>query len=190
MNHDKDHPTHATHATGYENTRDGDRHDANRDPITGEPGSHPVGSTLGAAAAGTAGAVVGSLAGPVGIVVGSALGVAAGAAVGHNAAESANPTVIDIEPELRDSFATRPYASQGTYEDYRGAYAFGAQKRTQFEGSREWDDHLEAQLRSDWEQHPDAAHRSWDEVRPAVRDSWTQADARLREHQQSGDYRL
>ena len=173
----------ATHATGYEKTRAGDQPDANRDPITGEPGSHPVGTTVGAAAAGTAGAIVGALGGPVGIVVGTALGVAAGAAVGRNAAETVNPTVIDIEPELRDTFANRPYASSGSYEDYRGAYAFGAQQRSQFDTTRAWDDELETQLRSSWEQHPDAAHRNWDEVRPAVRDAWGTADERLRAHQ-------
>jgi hypothetical protein len=41
--------------------------DANRDPITGAPGSHPVGTGLGAAAGGmAAGAAAGSVAGPAG----------------------------------------------------------------------------------------------------------------------------
>ena len=53
--------------------------DANRDPITGTPGSHPVGTGVGAAAGGIAGgigagALAGSVAGPVGTVIGAAVG--------------------------------------------------------------------------------------------------------------------
>ena len=40
--------------------------DMNRDPITGEPGSHPVGTGVGAAGGAAAGAVVGSVFGPIG----------------------------------------------------------------------------------------------------------------------------
>ena len=42
----------------------------NRDPITGAPGAHPVGTGLGATGGALAGAAAGSLAGPVGTVVG------------------------------------------------------------------------------------------------------------------------
>ena len=38
----------------------------NRDPITGEPGSHPVSTGAGAVVGGAAGAAAGSVAGPVG----------------------------------------------------------------------------------------------------------------------------
>ena len=41
--------------------------DANRDPISGAPGAHPVGTGVGAIAGGAAaGAAVGTVAGPVG----------------------------------------------------------------------------------------------------------------------------
>jgi hypothetical protein len=40
--------------------------DANRDPITGAPGSHPIGTGVGALAGGVAaGAAIGTMAGPV-----------------------------------------------------------------------------------------------------------------------------
>src|SRR5204863_3392131 len=43
--------------------------DANRDPITGEPGSHPVGTAVGGAGGAATGAAVGgALGGPVGAV--------------------------------------------------------------------------------------------------------------------------
>lgn len=167
--------------------QDPDRNPANRDPITGEPGSHPVGTTLGAAAAGTAGAIVGSIAGPVGIVVGSALGVAAGGAAGHNAAETANPTRnVDIEPYLKQSFADRSYATNGQYEDYHTAYAFAARERSAMEDSRRWDDGLEEELRARWEAEPDTADQRWEDVSPAVRDAWAEADARIQEYENDG----
>ena len=40
--------------------------DANPDPITGAPGSHPIGTGVGAAAAGLAGAKIGAAVGTVG----------------------------------------------------------------------------------------------------------------------------
>ena len=50
-------------------------HDANRDPLTGAPGAHPVGVGLGTAAGGmAAGAAAGAVAGPVGAVAGAVVG--------------------------------------------------------------------------------------------------------------------
>ena len=66
---------------------------ANRDPITGTPGAHPVGTGVGAAAGGVAaGAAVGSVAGPVGTVVGAAVGAVAGGLAGKGVAEKIDPT--------------------------------------------------------------------------------------------------
>ena len=157
------------------------KHDANRDPITGEPGSHPVGTTVGAAAAGTAGAIVGAgLAGPLGAAVGAGLGVAAGAAVGHNAAETVNPTYIDVEPELVAQFGERDYTNGRPYEDYRDAYAFGAAERSKLAGDRvDWDDRLEANLRTRWDSTRAKAGLAWDDAKHAVRDSWHAVERRL-----------
>ena len=71
------------------NDRDGD---ANRDPISGAPGSHPVGTGLGAAAGGAAAGVAGAAiagaatgaamtgpAAPVGAAIGAVIGAGAGA---------------------------------------------------------------------------------------------------------------
>src|SRR4051794_32509382 len=53
--------------------------DSNQDPITGEPGAHPVGVGVGTAAGGAAaGALGGAAAGPVGAVVGAVAGGLAG----------------------------------------------------------------------------------------------------------------
>ncbi|MEO7599157.1 MAG: PRC and DUF2382 domain-containing protein [Opitutus sp.] len=65
---------------------------ANRDPITGEPGSHPVGTAAGAAALGAAGAATGAIAGPIGVGVGAAAGAIIGGLSGKAASEQFNPT--------------------------------------------------------------------------------------------------
>lgn len=52
---------------------------ANRDPLTNEPGAHPVGTGLGAAIGGAAtGVAVGAMAGPIGAAVGGVVGAVAG----------------------------------------------------------------------------------------------------------------
>lgn len=68
----------------------------NRDPISGAPGAHPVGTGVGAAAGGVAaGAAIGSVAGPVGTAVGAAVGAIAGGLAGKQVAETIDPTVDD-----------------------------------------------------------------------------------------------
>jgi uncharacterized protein (TIGR02271 family) len=66
--------------------------DANRDPITGEPGAHPVGTAAGATAGGAAGAAAGSIGGPIGMGVGAATGAVVGGLAGSAAGEQFNPT--------------------------------------------------------------------------------------------------
>lgn len=74
---------------------------ANRDPITGAPGAHPVGTGIGAATGGVAaGAAAGSVAGPVGTAVGAAVGAVAGGLAGKGVAEKADPTVVDGKKTL------------------------------------------------------------------------------------------
>lgn len=63
-----------------------DRNDANRDPITNEPGAHPVGTGLGAAVGGAAaGAATGAFGGPVGAAIGGVVGAVAGGLAGKAA---------------------------------------------------------------------------------------------------------
>src|SRR5881394_2140943 len=57
--------------------------DANRDPLTGAPGAHPVGTATGAVAGGiAAGAAAGTVAGPVGTAIGAAVGAVVGGLAG------------------------------------------------------------------------------------------------------------
>lgn len=59
------------------------RDDTNADPFTGEAGSHPVGTGLGASAGALTGATVGTMvAGPLGTLVGGVFGAVTGVLVG------------------------------------------------------------------------------------------------------------
>ena len=98
-------------------TIDGRRVDANNDPLTGEPGAHPVGVGVGAVAGGmAAGAAVGTVAGPVGTAVGAAVGAVAGGLVGKGVAEGIDPTAEDAY--WRENYRSRDYANGRSYDDF------------------------------------------------------------------------
>src|SRR5690349_9534234 len=98
-------------------TRQSDAPDANRDPLSGETGAHPIGVGVGAAAAGAAGAAIGAVGGPVGAAVGGVIGAVAGGLAGKGIAESIDPTTEDAY--WRDNYRSRPYHREGTdYETY------------------------------------------------------------------------
>src|SRR5829696_8613217 len=89
--------------------------DANPDPITGAPGSHPIGTGVGAAGMGAAGAAIGAAvsgpAAPIGAAVGAVVGAVAGGLAGKGVAEVVNPTAE--EEYWRDNYQNRPYVRQG-----------------------------------------------------------------------------
>ncbi len=146
---------------------------ANRDPISGAPGAHPLGVGIGAAAGGIAtGAAVGSVAGPVGTVVGAAIGALAGGLVGKGAAEMVDPTVEDVY--WRDNYASRPYVNaERTYDDYAPAYRYGVESynRHYQRGYEE----AEADLSRDWDTVRGNSSLAWDDAKYAVRDAWDRA---------------
>src|SRR5436305_12601800 len=122
--------------------------DANRDPVTGEPGAHPVGTGVGAAVGGAAAGVLGgaaagavsgsAAAGPVGTVVGAVVGGVAGGLAGKGIAESIDPTAEDAY--WRENYKTRPYYDSATsYDDYRPAYQYGWEARSRY-GDRTFDE--------------------------------------------------
>jgi len=69
-----------------------DETDSNLDPITGEPGAHPVGTGLGATGGALAGAAIGAVGGPIGMTAGALVGAVAGGLVGKEVAEKVDPT--------------------------------------------------------------------------------------------------
>ncbi|MEO8855997.1 MAG: hypothetical protein ABI343_03315 [Burkholderiaceae bacterium] len=141
----------------------------NRDPLTGEPGAHPMGTGIGAALGGAAaGAVTGTAAGPLGTVVGAALGAIVGGLAGKSAAEAIDPTSEDLY--WRDHFVHRPYAQGATFDDYGPAYGYGVHAVGRHPGRRFED--VEAELARDWDSARGRSRLEWARAREAARDAW------------------
>lgn len=152
------------------------KRDANPDPLTGTPGSHPVGTGAGAVGGAVAGAVAGSaVGGPIGTVVGGVVGAVAGAAAGKGLAEVVNPTVEDAY--WRDNFRTRPYISGEPYDVYRPAYRYGWESYGTYTG-RKFDE-VESDLERGWEKTEYATKLGWDKAKNATRDAWHRIERAL-----------
>jgi uncharacterized protein YcfJ len=157
--------------------------DSNPDPITGAPGSHPIGTGVGAAGGGAAGAAVGAAIGagmtgpaaPIGAAIGAVVGAVAGGLAGKGAAEAVNPTNEDAF--WRENYATRPYYESGyTYdEDYRPAYEYGWMSRSEHAGTAFHE--VEPHLQSGWTAAKTNSRLGWDKAKHAVRDAWDRIDS-------------
>lgn len=143
---------------------------ANRDPITGAPGAHPVGTGVGALVGGAAaGAAAGTIAGPVGTVIGAAVGAIVGGLAGKGVAEKIDPTVEDAY--WRDNYQTRPYVDgERSYDDYGPAYGYGVSAYDRFPG-RSFDE-VEPELSRDWGTTRGNSRLEWDSAKHATRDAW------------------
>jgi len=142
----------------------------NKDPITGEPGSHPVGTGAGTAGGGLAGAAIGAaVGGPVGAAVGAVVGGVAGAYGGRGVAEAVNPT--QEQNYWREQHGSQPYAGGDfTYDHYEPACRTGYEAMTKYAGKRYED--IESDLALDYQKaSPDSA-LPWDRARPAVKAAW------------------
>ena len=143
--------------------------DSNPDPITGAPGSHPVGTGIGAAGGGAAGAAIGAVGGPAGALIGGAVGAVVGGLAGKGVAEKIDPTVEDTY--WRDNYRTRPYVgSDETYDTYAPAYRYGWESRS-LHPNRKWEE-VETDLGRDWETRRGTSGLSWDRAKLATRDAW------------------
>ena len=151
----------------------------NLDPLTGAPGSHPVGTGVGAVVGGMAGAIgagaavgaaTGTVVGPVGTLVGAAVGALVGGLAGKGVAEAIDPTVEDAY--WRDNYRARPYVDRaGTYDDYGPAYGYGVNAYTKYPGKSF--DAVESELSRDWASARGASKLEWDHAKQATRDAWT-----------------
>lgn len=124
--------------------------DTNPDPITGEPGSHPVGTGVGAAGGGATGAAIGTaVGGPIGGAVGAVIGAIAGGLAGKGVAEAVDPTAEDAywrEHHTEQSFARKDY----DYDSYAPAYRTGYEGYSKYEPGTKFED-AEPTLREDYE---------------------------------------
>lgn len=82
--------------------------DNSPDPITGEPGAHPVGVGVGALTAGAAGAAIGTIGGPIGMLIGAAIGAVAGGLAGKEVAASSETPTVATESALAHVAADAP----------------------------------------------------------------------------------
>jgi len=151
-------------------THDSRNLDANRDPLTGAPGAHPVGTGLGAVAGGAmAGAATGTVAGPVGTVIGAAIGAVVGGLAGKGVAEVIDPTRENAY--WSENFSGRDYVEQGSsFADYGPAYGFGVSARGRYPG-RDFDD-IETEMSSDWAANRGTSSLKWERAKLAARDAW------------------
>lgn len=148
--------------------------DTNPDPITGEPGSHPVGTGVGAAGAGAAGAAIGSMAGPVGTVVGAVVGAVAGGFAGKAAAEAIDPTAEDAY--WSQNHASRPYSQGSDYATYQPAYRYGWEARSRY--PEDTFEAKEPELQSGWDTARGQTKLEWNKAKLAARDAWNRVGTR------------
>lgn len=155
--------------------------DSNPDPITGEPGAHPVGVAGGGTGGAVAGAAIGGVVGgPIGAAVGGAIGAVAGGLAGKGLAESVNPTTENTYWQREHK--TRPYVRKDTpYEHYEPAYRYGWETASRPEFANRSFDDAERDLERNWETYRGPSTTPWRDVREATRDSF--------ERVRSGAYR-
>jgi uncharacterized protein YcfJ len=153
--------------------------DANRDPITGAPGAHTVGTGVGAVGGAMAGAAAGAIAGPVGAAVGLVAGAVAGGLAGKGVAEKMDPTVEDTY--WKDNFTKRTYVDSGAaYETYQPGYRTGYGGRSLYPG-KSYED-VEADLQRNFEKSNGSLGLSWIKAKQATRDAWDHVGRPVAKH--------
>jgi hypothetical protein len=157
-------------------TKNKDTRDMNRDPISGAPGSHPIGTGVGAGSGAVAGATIGAVGGPVGMAVGGAIGAAVGGLAGHAVGEAVNPTA---EAEYWSStYENEPYINKAYgYDDYGPAYKLGYEGRSRYAG-RTYSE-VENELASDWETTKGNSRLAWNDAKHATRAAWHRVERAL-----------
>ena len=160
--------------------------DENRDPITNEPGAHPVGAGVGATLGGAAaGAAAGMAAGPIGTVAGAVIGGIAGGYAGKAVAEQIDPSVE--EHHWRNEYVGRDYYDPTVgYDEIGPAYQYGWESRVEH-GDRKWDE-VEADLSHEWAERRGKSTLDWGRARPAARDAWDRVDEKFASNPQNLTY--
>lgn len=154
----------------------------NLDPITGEPGAHPVGTGVGALGAGAVGAAVGGAVGgpvgaPVGAVVGAIVGAVGGGLAGKGIAESINPTEEDAY--WQGHFRNASYFQNDyEYSDYAPAYKTGYEGYGKYAESGRDYTAVEPELQRDYEQAKGGSRLEWEKAKSATRDAWERLKAK------------
>lgn len=150
--------------------------DLNRDPITGEPGSHPVGTGLGAAGGGATGAAIGAVGGPIGAAVGGIVGAVVGGLAGKGVAEAIDPTAENAY--WRENYRNEDYVDSDLgYDHYEPAYRTGYTGAGKYAG-RSFDD-AESDLERDYADTKGASQVEWEKAKHATRAAWHRVERAL-----------
>ena len=153
--------------------------DANRDPISGKSGAHPVGTGVGATGGAVAGAAIGAVAGPVGAAVGLAAGAVAGGLAGKEVAEKLDPTVEDAY--WRTNYSKQKYVEGNVaFATYQPAYRTGYEGHNRYPGKKYQE--VEADLQRAYESSAGAATLVWDKAKHATRDAWNRGEKAVHGH--------
>ena len=148
----------------------------NRDPLSGERESHPVGVAAGGTGGAAAGTAIGTaIGGPVGGLIGAAAGAIAGGLAGKGIAETVNPS--EEEQHWREYYKTRPYYESGReYETYAPGYKYGweSASRPEFRGKRF--EEVESQLLVEWPNYHTTGEFS--DYKDAARDAYERVQGR------------
>ena len=147
------------------------------DPITGEPGAHPVGTGVGAAGAGAVGAAIGAVAGPVGVVAGTAIGAVVGGLAGKSVAEQIDPTNED--GYWQQHHAKQVYGNHGSYDRYKMAYRTGYEGVGRHGIEKSYFD-VEDDLKSAYEKSKEAGGVTWEHAKHATRAAFDRARAGIK----------
>lgn len=147
--------------------------DANRDPISGKSGAHPVGTGVGATGGAAAGAAVGAVAGPVGAAVGLAAGAVVGGLAGKAVAEKLDPTIEDAY--WKTNYSKQKYAEGNVpFATYLPAYRAGYEGHNRYPGKKYQE--VESDLKRAYERTAGAATLAWDKAKHATRDAWNRGE--------------
>ncbi|SAK90104.1 hypothetical protein [Caballeronia ptereochthonis] len=109
--------------------------------------------------------------GTAGSVTASAGTQAAGPA-GATGPQTVPNEYMEYEEDFRTDYESKYSATGAPYEDYQGAYRYGAMlgNDDRFR-SRAWDDQMEYEMRRDWEaRHPEGD--TWERFKAAIRHGW------------------
>lgn len=150
--------------------------DANRDPLTGTPGAHPVGTGVGATGGAMAGAAIGAVGGPVGAAIGLVAGAVVGGLAGKGIAENIDPTVED--GYWKNNYSKRSYAEKNvSFDNYQPAYRTGYEGYTRYPG-RKYEE-VESDLQRDYEKSKGRSSLTWEKAKHATRDAWQRVEQAL-----------
>lgn len=147
------------------------REDLNADPITGQPGSHPVGTGVGAAGGAAAGAAIGAIGGPLGALIGGAIGAVIGGGAGKAAAEAIDPTQEEAYWRAEYANSTHYISGHDFDRDYHPAYAVGYANRHRYPADARFDEY-ETDLEKSWNEVKGDSRLDWSDARNAARAAW------------------